>query len=77
MNEVIKTMKERRSVRKYQNKHVPMEAIEKIAEAGTYAATGKGRQSPIIIAVTNKDIIRIHMCDDLKTLDFAKQCERI
>ena len=57
MNEVIKTMKERRSVRKYQNKPVPMEVIEKIAEAGTYAATGKGRQSPIIIAVTNKDLI--------------------
>ena len=24
-----------------------------------------------------ENFIRIHMCDDLKTLDFAKQCERI
>ena len=32
------------------------EIIGKIAEAGTYSATGKNRQSPIIIAVTNKEV---------------------
>lgn len=35
---------------------VSKEIIEKIAEAGTYAPTGMNRQSPIIIAVTNKEI---------------------
>ena len=30
--------------------------IEKIVEAGTYAATGMGRQSPVILAVTNKEL---------------------
>ena len=33
---------------------LPREVIEKIAEAGTYAPTGKNQQSPIIVAVTNK-----------------------
>lgn len=35
---------------------VPKEIIDKIIEAGTYAATGMGKQSPIIIAVTNKEL---------------------
>ena len=33
---------------------VPQEKLDKILEAGTYAATGMGRQSPIILAVTDK-----------------------
>ena len=44
----------RRSIRRYKNEMPPRKVIEKIAEAGTYAATGKNQQSPIIIAVTNK-----------------------
>ena len=35
---------------------IPAEVIERIAEAGTYAATGMNRQSPIIIAVTDKEM---------------------
>lgn len=35
---------------------VPEEVINRIVEAGTYAATGMGKQSPIIIAVTNKEL---------------------
>ena len=35
---------------------VPKEIIDKIVEAGTYAATGMGQQSPIILAVTNKEV---------------------
>ena len=34
---------------------VSAEDIEAIVKAGTYAPTGRGKQSPIIIAVTNKD----------------------
>ena len=44
----------RRSIRRYKSEMLPREVIEKIAEAGTYAATGKNQQSPIILAVTNK-----------------------
>lgn len=54
MNEIIQSMLERRSIRRYKPDPVPKEALEQIMAAGTYAASGMGRQSPIIIAVTNK-----------------------
>ncbi|CDA72095.1 nitroreductase family protein [Ruminococcus sp. CAG:579] len=56
MNEVIEMMKTRRSIRKFKPDVLPDEIIEQIAEAGTYAATGKNLQSPTIIAVTNKQL---------------------
>ena len=56
MNEVIKNIKERRSIRKYEEDMIPQEIIEKIVEAGTYAPSGMGKQSSIIIAITNKEI---------------------
>ena len=46
----------RRSIKKYKSDMVPKEAIEEIVKAGTYAANGRGMQSPIIIAVTNKEL---------------------
>ena len=56
MNELIQTIKNRRSVRNYRSEMVPRDVIEQIVEAGTYAASGMGRQSPIIIAVTNREL---------------------
>ena len=56
MNEVIEMMKTRRSIRKFKPDALHDEIIEQIAEAGTYAATGKNLQSPTIIAVTNKQL---------------------
>lgn len=56
MSEVIKNMITRRSIRSYKPDMVPEEVINRIVEAGTYAATGMGKQSPIIIAVTNKEL---------------------
>ena len=55
-NEVLKAMCERRSVRSYKSDPVPQELIKQVVRAGTYAATGMNRQSPIILAVTNKEI---------------------
>ena len=56
MSDVLETIKRRRSIRKYKGDMVPQDKVEKIIEAGTYAATGMGKQSPIIIAVTNKEL---------------------
>ena len=56
MNDVLETIKSRRSIRKYRSDMIPQDKLEKIIEAGTYAATGMGKQSPIIIAVTNKEL---------------------
>ena len=54
MNETLKTLVERRSCRSYKPDPIPAEIIDQILEAGTYAATGMGKQSPIMIAVTDK-----------------------
>ena len=56
MSELLYVIKTRRSIRKYKPDMVPKEIIDKIVEAGTYAATGMGQQSPIILAVTNKEM---------------------
>lgn len=53
-NEVLKTIRSRRNVRAYKKDAVPQELLGKICEAGTYAPTGCGRQSPVIIAVTTE-----------------------
>ena len=56
MDKVLETIKTRRSIRAYKPDMVEKELIDKVIEAGTYAATGRGNQSPIIIAVTNREV---------------------
>lgn len=57
MNEVIKNMKERRSVRAYRPEQITEEQLNAILEAGTYAPTGMGMQSPKIVVVQDKETI--------------------
>ncbi len=54
MNDTLKTLVERRSCRNYKPDPIPAEILDQILEAGTFAATGMGKQSPIMIAVTDK-----------------------
>lgn len=54
MNEVIKAIMERRSVRSYKSDPVPRELVDQVAAAGTWAPTAMGAQSPIILAVTDR-----------------------
>jgi len=56
MNETIKTILERRAIRKYQDKMVPDELIEEITKCGTYAPTGMGKQSPIILVIKDQEM---------------------
>ena len=56
MGETLEIIKKRRSVRGYKADMVPKDVLDKIIEAGTYAATGMGRQSPIIISVSNREL---------------------
>lgn len=56
MSEVMDAILTRRSVRSFKPDMPPQEAIDQIMLAGTYAASGMGKQSPIIIEVTNKEI---------------------
>ncbi len=54
MSDAMNNLLTRRSCRKYKSDMIPKDVLEEIIQAGTYAATGRGLQSPIIIAVTNK-----------------------
>lgn len=55
-NTALEVLKTRRAIREYQDRMPEKELIEQIVEAGTYAPTGMGRQSPVIVAVTNREI---------------------
>ncbi|MBP3877389.1 MAG: nitroreductase [Lachnospiraceae bacterium] len=54
MSETLTILKTRRNCRAYKPELIEEEKLNAIIEAGTYAATGMGKQSPIIIAVTDK-----------------------
>ena len=49
----LSLIKMRRSVRAYKSEPVPSKALDAVLEAGTYAPTGGGHQSPTIIAITD------------------------
>ena len=54
MSTAIEKVLTRRGIRQYKPDMVPDEMLKKIAEAGTYAPTGMGNQSPIIVVVKDK-----------------------
>ncbi|MBE6876858.1 MAG: nitroreductase family protein [Ruminococcus sp.] len=54
MNEVLQTIKNRRSCRNFKSDMLPDDIIQQICEAGTFAPTGMNRQAPVIIAVKDK-----------------------
>ena len=56
MSETLKVLETRRSCRAFKPELIEEEKLQAIIKAGTYAATGMGRQSPVIIAVTNKEL---------------------
>lgn len=56
MNEAMQNLLTRRSIRKYKPDMVPEDVLARVIEAGTYAATGMGRQSPVIIAVMDRSV---------------------
>lgn len=56
MNEIIRAMEERRSIRKFKPDMPEKKDLEQIIEAGLYAANGMGKQAVITVAVTNKSI---------------------
>ena len=56
MSKVLEEMKTRRSIRKFKPDVVPQDILDRIIEAGTFAASGRGAQNTIIIQVTNKEI---------------------
>lgn len=54
--EAIENLLTRRSIRQYKTDMIPKDTLDKIVEAGAYAANGRGKQAVITIAVTNKEL---------------------
>ena len=53
-NEVLKAIKERRSIRRCKKEQVTNEQLNTVLEAGTWAPTGMGTQDPFIVAVQDE-----------------------
>ena len=57
MNDVIRSLKEWRSVRAYREEQVREEELRQILEAATYAPSGMGKQSAVMVVVQDKETI--------------------
>jgi len=58
MQETLKDLKVRRSCRSYKTEQIKAEELNLILEAGTYAPTGMGMQSPIMVVVQDQETIQ-------------------
>lgn len=52
-NETLDVLRCRRSIRQFKSEQITDEELLAVLEAGTYAPTAKGMQTPVIIAVQN------------------------
>ncbi len=59
METTLQDLKNRRSIRAYKPEQIQKEELEKILEAGTFAPTGMGMQSPKIVAVQDKETVAL------------------
>lgn len=57
MQETLIDLKNRRSCRKYTEQQVADELLDAVLEAATYAPTGHGQQSPVMVVVQNADLL--------------------
>lgn len=57
MNEVLKCLEERSSCRSYRPEQISEDDLQAILRAGTYAATGMGRQAPKIVVLQDPEEI--------------------
>ena len=72
VNEVLKVLRERRSIRSFKSDMPVMKDIKKIIEAGLYAASGMGRQAVITLCVTDK-IMRDRISEDNRKIGGWKE----
>ncbi len=64
--DLLELIKNRRSIRKYQNKKIPDDVLEKILEAGLYAPSAGGGQRSKIVAIKDKKL-----CDYLGKINYS------
>ncbi len=57
MNETIKTLLERRSIRKFRSEQIKEEELKAILEAGMYAPSGANQQSALFVVIQDKETL--------------------
>ena len=57
MNEAMKNLLERRSVRGYKKDLVPAEVLDEILEAGKYAPSGMGQQKTLMVITQKPELL--------------------
>jgi len=65
-NEVLKAIRERRSIRRFKPDQITDEELQAVLEAGTWAATGHSAQASWIVAVQNEEV-----CNRLRKMNAA------
>lgn len=58
-NEALEVLLNRRAIRKFKEQQITDEELNKVLECGMYAPTAMGLQSPLIVAVQNKEDIAL------------------
>lgn len=58
MNQTIHDLKTRRSIREFKDEQISDEDLKTILDAGTYAPTGRGAQSPKIVVIQDAEKIK-------------------
>lgn len=56
MNEILKAIRERRSIRKYKSELPSADLVQQVVDAGLWAANGHGAQNTKLIVVKNKQL---------------------
>ena len=57
MNETLRVLRERRSIRRYQSGQIKPEELYAILDAGTWAPSGMGLQTAVMVAVQDPETI--------------------
>ena len=57
MNETLRILRQRRSVRRYQDRQIREEELAAILDAGTWAPSAMGKQSAVMVAVQDPETI--------------------
>lgn len=58
MNETLKTLLERRTIRKFKPEQIKDEELNAILQAGMYAPSGANQQSALLVVIQNKDMLK-------------------
>ncbi len=74
--DIIKIIKTRRSIREYQDKPVPKDILEKIVDAGRFAATARNVQPWEFVIITEQSTLKklAALAENGRFLSQAKAC---